>query len=231
MNYTLISLGIILVAIIFLLYYLIQSKKNQIGTNIMTLGLSTTIPNVSFDKLANPTAPAYNISFWISVARLSSNSSLSGDTIFTINTSTKPVLSMSITSSATLRYASSDTVDVQTDHTIMTNFPLQKWVFVILSIAGNVVDMYIDGKLIKSEKFIGARKTPEKTSAFNFTQSNDCLMYLANFERNPDAIDPSTAWNKYMAGNGSNYFSSLLPNYGASFIVTKDDLEVKKVTF
>ena len=47
-------------------------------------------------------------------------------------------------------------------------------------------------------------------------------------EREPKAMDPTAAWNKYMEGNGGNYFSKMFANYGGVFTLTKDDLDVRE---
>ena len=113
----------------------------------------------------------------------------------------------------------------------MTNFPLQKWVYVVMSIDSDVMDMYIDGKLTRSEKFATKPDVPVKQCSITFpTPNNATVIYIARFERNPVAMDPSTAWSKYMAGNGGNYFSSLFSSYGAAFSITKDNLEINKLS-
>ena len=113
----------------------------------------------------------------------------------------------------------------------MTNFPIQKWVYVVLSIDSTIMDMYIDGKLIRSDKFTLKPDVPDKLYSIVFpTPTTNTLIYLARFERNPVAMDPATAWSKYMAGNGGNYFSSLFSSYGAAFTITKDNLEVNKLS-
>jgi len=117
------------------------------------------------------------------------------------------------------------------DNEIMTNFPLQKWVCVMVSVDNKIVDLYIDGKLVRSQQL--SEQPTATTDAFMIhfsNDANDVKGYLAKLERYAEPMDPGTAWSKYMEGNGGNYFSRLLSSYGARFTLTKDDLDMKQFT-
>ena len=232
MNYTLIILGVILIVVIYMMYNVIVGQQSKIGTNIITISSATANPPVLMSSLATPNSPRYNLSFWVSVESL-----IAEQTLFTIaDPSAAPTkkknLEVKFTLDATLKYTiSNSSNDNDKEHVIMTNFPLQKWVYVVMSIDSDVMDMYIDGKLIRSEKFTTKPDVPVKQCSITFpTPNNATVIYIARFERNPVAMDPSTAWSKYMAGNGGNYFSSLFSSYGAAFSITKDNLEINKLS-
>ncbi len=111
----------------------------------------------------------------------------------------------------------------------MRDFPLQKWVYVILSIDDSVADTYIDGKMVRSETFITKPKLTDSTSTIVFETATSAVIYLTKFTRTPTPMDPSLAWSSYMAGNGGSSFSSLFASYGANFTLTKDNLDVNKM--
>jgi hypothetical protein len=106
----------------------------------------------------------------------------------------------------------------------MQNFPLQKWVCVMVSVDNDVIDMYIDGKLIRSEKLTTSHNIVSKDALISFYNYD---AYIAKFEREPKPMDPTLAWDKYMEGNGGNYFSKMFSSYGATFTLKKDDLDVR----
>jgi len=233
MNYTLIILGVILIVVIYMMYSVILGQQSKIGANIITISSATANNSVLLSSLATPNSPRYNLSFWISAENLAA----SEQSLFKISVPApaqgiKDLLNVKLTTDATLKYTISNSKNAnETNHTIMTNFPFQKWVYVILSVDSNIMDMYIDGKLTRSEKFTITPDVPDKTYSIIFpTAAANTLIYLARFERNPVAMDPATAWSKYMAGNGGNYFSSLFSSYGAAFTITKDNLEVNKLS-
>jgi len=224
MNYTLVILGVILLVVIFILYRVLSEQGNVV-TSIVTLDASTTNPSVNFSTLASPTSQKYYLSFWVNIESITGSADL-----FSIKNGPDDILKVGFKSDATLFYSiKSVEVPGLVDHTIMTNFPIQKWAFVVLSIDGNVVDMYYDGKMIRSEKLSAKPEVPTKDSTITFSKPNG-IIFLAKFERNPTPIDPTTAWNKYMAGNGGNYFSNLMSSYGASFTITKDNVAINKVS-
>lgn len=230
MNYTLIILGVILMVVIYMMYSAILGQQSKIGTNIMTLATGITTPSVAYSTLATPNSPRYNLSFWVSIESLNAETILFN--IQNNDASPKTLLSVKINTTATLSYDIADaTIASPTNHTIMSNFPLQKWVFVCLSLDSSVMDMYIDGKLIRSEKLVAVPGVPTKDFSIKFgAPGTGTVIYMARFERNPVQMDPATAWSKYMAGNGGNYFSSLFSSYGAAFSITKDNLEVNKLS-
>jgi len=92
---------------------------------------------------------------------------------------------------------------------INTNFPLQKWTNIIVSIDTNFVDIYQDGKLALSRKINYAPdrqiKTPSLSSNIIFGsayQDQTQNVTLGNLMRWDYAIDPATAYAIYSQGNG-----------------------------
>ena len=216
MNYTLIILGVILLVIIYVMFVSLSGKPGG-APKIVTLNASSTNPNVPFSAMSNPASSRYYLSFWVTVENLASATD-----IFSIKKSDTDILKVGFKSDATLTYTVSNK-----EHTIMQNFPIQKWVHVILSIDGNVIDMYIDGKLIRSEKLTTPPTAPNKdnTNIIFAQPTSTSVIHIANFERNPTSMDPSLAWSIYLAGNGGNSFSN---SYNASFTLTKNKLDINK---
>ena len=226
MNYTLIVLGVILCVIIFIMFKFI-SERGKVVTNLITLDATSSNPEVPYAGLSTPDSSRYYLSFWLNVSSITADSN-----IFDISdTVTKSAsLVVKITSTSELKFDLKESNGSVLSHSILSNFPLQKWVYVILSVDGQTVDIYIDGKMIRSEKLANVPNTPTKTAKITFATPASGLMYMAKFERHPTAIDPSTAWSNYMAGNGGNYFSNLFSSYGATFTLTKDNLDINKLS-
>ena len=217
MNYTLIILGTILVVIAYILYKVIDEKGRSVASKI---DLNSQQPEVRLSSVSgNPTSPRYYISSWIYIKKLSTNQSL-----FKIKYGDITYLDVSMSNTASLSYEINTDSTPNPTHTIMDNFPLQKWVFLIISVDNNIVDLYIDGKLLRSHKTDGTVTSINEVSSIQFGTGIDG--FLAKMEREPRPISPSEAWDKYMDGNGGNYFSKMFANYGAIFTITKDDLDV-----
>jgi hypothetical protein len=123
--------------------------------------------------------------------------------------------------------------------TVTNNFPVQKWVYIIVSTdSRGFADVYMDGKLVKSVKLTGVRGTsdtqglPDATSYINIGNNNGTGFvpldaYISKFVRYTYTMDPQTAWNLYLSGNGS---TSTFSHYGLQVALTKDGILQKEAT-
>ena len=221
MNYTLVIMGIILVVIVYILYKVIDEKGRSIAGKMDLTSAQNPVPLKNTGK---GDSTRYYIGAWLYVNNLNGTPK-----IYSIGTSDTPFLKVEITDTAQLQYSiKNGDGDAATDYAtriIMNNFPLQKWVYVVISVDNNVVDLYIDGKLISSHKINPTPLQINENSSINFGIVN---AFLAKMEREPKPMDPSYAWSKYMEGNGGNYFSRMLSNYGGTLTLTKNDMDVRE---
>jgi hypothetical protein len=231
MNYTLIVLGILLIVIIYVLYN-VASNAGKLVTTKLDLSAEGN-GAVSYKTLANPTSSRYSFSLWVYIESVNdvSNTDII-DITSTAASSTGDFFKLYVTPSLELSYKLKDKNDNITTYSVMTNYPIQKWVYIIISVDGRIVDLYYDGKLIRSQQLTNSPKQTTADFSITYGTCKDklCKGYIAKFERLPTPIDPTTAWSKYMEGNGGNYFSKLLSSYGASFTLTKDSIDLNKYT-
>ena len=108
---------------------------------------------------------------------------------------------------------------------ITDNFPLQTWTHVIVSVDDKYIDVYMNGKLIKSIQ--DTIETPSATATIDYGIVN---CYLAKLSRSLLPTDPQTAWDKYSAGNGENPFAKYLSSFGLTMTLKKNDQDYSKVT-
>ena len=220
MNYTLVILGIVLLLVIYILYKVLDEKSRSVASK---MDLNVTNQSVAVANTGKANSARYYISTWIYVNNLPGSES----SIYKLEDSSNEYLNLSLTNTAVLKYKIKAADDSIAGYTIMSNFPLQKWMNVIISVDNDTVDLYIDGKLIRSHKVENRIKQIGKTGT-NIIFGSPVDAYLAKMERQPKAMDPTNAWNKYMEGNGGNYFSKMFANYGGNFTLTKDDLDVQE---
>ena len=208
-------MGVILVIIVYILYKVIDEKGRTIsGKKDLNKGASA----VNVKNTGKADSTRYYIGAWLYVNKVTSDTN-----IFKINQGVDDFLTLQLTSSAVLKYiAKTDTGNAT--HVIMDNFPLQKWVYVVISVDNTVVDLYIDGKLIRSHKVDDIKQIDENSDII-FGRLD---AFIAKMEREPKPMDPSYAWSKYMEGNGGNYFSRMLANYGGTLTLTKNDMDVRE---
>ena len=223
MNYTLVILGVILLVIIYILYKVISEQGKVISKRI---DLSNSNGTISYSTLSNPKSSRYSMSIWVYIDTLNPSTETE---IFKVENSGTTMMRLYSDPDTTLKYQINTTTNGLVTHEVMTNFPLQKWVCVVISVDNKIVDLYIDGKLIRSTQLDTMPVATSKESTVSYGLcTTGCKGYISKFERIPRPMDPSTAWSKYMDGNGGNYFSKLLSSYGGRLTITKDDLDLRQ---
>jgi len=224
MDLSLVILGIVL---IFVLYYFLSSSGTTVLSN--KLDLSTDQPAIAITNISEPASRKYSYELWMYVYNFQGTNNYiisRGSAVDATKTnigikldSSSPKLSLDYTATAT--GASSTKSIVITD-----NFPLQTWVHLIVSVDDKYIDIYMNGKLIKSVQDSNI-DTPSATSTIVYGKTN---CYLAKLTRNVLPTDPKTAWDKYSAGNGENPFSKFLSNFGLSMTLQKNNQDYSKIT-
>jgi hypothetical protein len=223
MDLSLVILGIVL---IFVLYYFL----NKSGTTVLSnkLDLSSKQTSIPIDKIPDPTSRKYSYEMWMYVFNfqgseeyiISRASSGTGKNIGVKLEKSSPTLKMDYTATGTGTPSTTKSI------TITDNFPLQTWVHLILSVDDKYVDIYMNGKLIKSVQDANI-DTPSATSPIDYGITN---CYLAKLSRTSMATDPQTAWNNYSAGNGENPMAKYLSSFGLSMTLQKNSQDFSKIT-
>ena len=109
----------------------------------------------------------------------------------------------------------------------IADFPLQKWVNLIVSFNGSAMDVYVDGKLVKSCVVNMGSKLNETQAIVlgdDETLPND-VGFITNVKLKAAPIAPQEAWDIYSQGFGGSPWSDLLNKYKVklSFIVDNQE--------
>lgn len=224
MNYYIILL---IVIVLILLYYLYINYVAS--SNVLTpiVNLNNKSIEIKYDDLSKKDSTRYSYGLWIYVNSWTSTDEkilmVRGD----INNpdfclkldQTSPVLRCIIKPSNSASNAQSANI------VITDNFPIQKWTYVVVSVDNQIIDFYLDGKLVLSRK-INFMPIISSNSIIlgNDSKKND--IFLANVIRTPNPMDPQTAWNTYLNGNGQPNNS----NVNLKLSVLQNNVEQKKFT-
>ncbi len=103
------------------------------------------------------------------------------------------------------------------------NFPLQKWVNAIVSLYGRTLDIYIDGKLVKTCVLPGP--AVEGRGSVIVTDDGGFDGFTANLKYWPDATNPQEAYNIYRDGYGGGGGSDIWNKYKLKVAYLEDDVE------
>ena len=224
MDYPVVILSIILVIVLYVLYSYFNSKKTSLG-KARLLGKSATTAEqnfMSFKTVDSPTSPNYYISYWIYVDefRPTPNSDVDAN-LFDLKATADGdrIIGVKLSRTGVLYYNRSD----NKEEVIVSSFPLQKWCHLIISVESNrVVDCYLDGKLVKSQKETAALASTTTASEIKEIERVDNNIFIGSMERQPVTMDPATAWNLYSAGSGGNFIAKTFSQYGVAVQFTKD---------
>ena len=214
MNYVVIILGIIIVFLLYYIYIWMSSVKTlKTSANLMD-------SNPPITSLKDPSSLNYAYGIWLYVN--SWDNSIKKNIITRSNNFTlyldqsTPTLKCDI---------SLDDTTTQTI-TVTNNFPLQKWVYIIFSADSQIVDFYLNGKLVISQKLTSMPKVPSdaSTSSLVLGGTNTWDARVANLIRTTHPMSPEEVMNNYISGynsvSGGGIFS--MNSYNANLKVLKN---------
>jgi hypothetical protein len=225
MDTTFIFLGVAVVILLYTIFFF-MGGKDSLATKVDLLQIQAAIPS---DKITKPESVKYSFELWTYV--YGSNDGMIQNKYFFSRDAATPGTRASKNKNIGLKMGSAGTPSLLLEYNkpgaatsttvqVTDNFPLQTWQHIIVSVDNKFIDVYMNGKLVKSIK--DDIETPSPTSNIDFSKS-PFKTHLAKFTRTITPTDPQTAWNNYLAGNGENPLKNIMGNYGVSMSFKKDD--------
>lgn len=246
MTPTTIILSVVIILLVYVLYAYLMGTVTKMSQNA---NLNAAIPPIA--KIDGATNTRYGYSIWVYVNTWNNNST---KTIFSRKNNirlyldnTSPTLKLDLT----MNGAPVNNVPPTMTMNITNNFPLQKWVCIGVSVDNQFVDAYLDGKLVKSQRFYASttstttppvttammpRPPPDATASPVYLGNSETAFspfdaFIAEFKRWSAPIDPQSAMDTYLAGNGTNGVSRAFSSYGIDVSVLKNKVEQTRFSF
>lgn len=240
MDYTIIILGVVVVILLYILYKYLLSPATSLASQAY---LNNGTP-ASLTMPASSTALNYSYNVWVCVNSWNSNNlktifyrygspavrtdplnNKSSVTSEFNGTSTDPQIILYLDSTTPTLYCyigqtGTSNCQVIPPIPLTTNFPLQKWVYVSVSVQGQYVDLYLQGKLVKSIQLSCMASSPGDSTVPTYLGAR-VDANVAGFQYYPNALTPQQVWSNYMAGNGQSSLSSL-NSYGINVDITSN---------
>ena len=95
---------------------------------------------------------------------------------------------------------------------LVNNFPLQKWVNLIVSLNGRALDIYLDGKLVRTCILPGvARISPD--ADIDITPNGGLNGWTSNLQYWANPLNPQEAYNVYKQGYGQGGLGGIFEKY------------------
>jgi hypothetical protein len=106
----------------------------------------------------------------------------------------------------------------------VANVPIQRWCNVLISVYGRTLDLYLDGKLVRTCVLPGVAKIDASAPVY-ITPMGGFSGWTSRFQYWPDSSDPQKAWNIYKAGYGGSLLGSLFGKYTVKISLMEGDTE------
>lgn len=231
-----IVLGIVVFIIIaYLVYTRWFSGINNLSSAQVNLNVKTPPAPILATTLTNPNSTRYSYGIWVYV---NSWNTTIYKTIFSRYTDIvlyldktasvlKCIVSPSITLSSTTTSRTDEVIDLnnptyaglETNSIFITNnFPLQKWVYISIVIDNQIIDMYLDGKMVKSLNI--NQVAPDATSNIYYGYNFDAV--VNGFQRWSMSLDPQSVYNYYLSSASSIGGGSMTGGYHATVTLSKN---------
>jgi len=125
-----------------------------------------------------------------------------------------------------LTYPNSDVASKKTSSTnfdcTVKNVPIQSWVNALISVNGRTLDIYLDGKLVKTCVMPGVAVLVQNTPV-TITPNGGFSGFTSNIEYWAKASTPQEAWNIYRKGHGGG--TNIFNKYKIKVAVLEDNRE------
>ena len=106
----------------------------------------------------------------------------------------------------------------------VANVLIQGWVNLAISVFGRTLDIYIDGKLVRTCVMPGVAVV-DSTAPLFVTPNGGFSGWTTKLQYWSDAINPQMAWNVYQKGYGAGMLGNLFGDYGIKVAFMEGDQE------
>ena len=206
-----ISIVLVIAIVIIIFYSLVQVYFE--GATAFGYNSDLNVKQDTIDDISSPTSKNFAYGMWININKISANET----TIFDRPSEVR----LFIKNGSLMITSNSDSFD------ILRNFPLQKWVYLTVSVAENtitsksIIDAYIDGKLVKSF---------ESTSIISPTGGSLAIGKLdakmIGFKRWTYSLTPAMVSDEY----DNSSLKKFIGNYNLDISILKDNALAKRFT-
>jgi hypothetical protein len=106
----------------------------------------------------------------------------------------------------------------------ISNVPIQRWSNFLLSVYGRTLDLYLDGKLVRTCVLPGVANIDPNAPVY-VTPMGGFSGWTSRFQYWADASNPQKAWNIYRAGYGGSLLGSIFSKYTIKVSLIEGDNE------
>jgi hypothetical protein len=234
MNTRNIVIGIILVVLVYVLYMYFFSSG---ATTLVSTHDARSLDIISANKLPAGATSDYTYSIWMYINDWNYRFGESKVIFGRVDQNNDPAPSVTLAPSnndlnVTLAVYPNEATQSsgQSLYTCsIKDIPLQRWTNLIMSLNNRAMDLYLDGKLVKTCVMPGVPKM-NPSSNIMLCPDGGFSGYVSNFKYLPNAVNPSQAYDIYKAGyGGGSALSGLFNKYRVKVAFVEDNKEVNSL--
>jgi hypothetical protein len=110
----------------------------------------------------------------------------------------------------------------------ISNVPIQKWSNLFISVYGRTLDLYLDGKLVRTCVLPGVANIDSNAPVY-VTPMGGFSGWTSRFQYWAEASNPQKAWDVYKAGYGGSLLGSIFGKYTIKVSVMEGDTVTSSV--
>jgi hypothetical protein len=231
-----ILMGVVALLLLFVIWQYLTDSYTQIGT-MQKASVKTTLPANTLPPNNNPSN--FSISLWFYITSWScSDSQAPNKNLFSILGNDQAIpkkfyaslgacqndLDVGLNCVGTNAASSMSVCHVN-------NVPLQRWVCLIVSIYGRTLDIYLDGKLVRTCVLPGTSNALNQQSDLtNIEIGGGFDGFITSVKYKSTPVNPQEAWNTYSDGYGGSMMQDMLNKYKIKLSFLVDDVEKQSVS-
>ncbi len=111
----------------------------------------------------------------------------------------------------------------------ISNVPIQRWCNLLISVYGRTLDIYLDGKLVRTCVLPGVAKI-DSSAPIYVTPIGGFSGWTSKFQYWTDSSNPQKAWDIYASGYGGSLLGSIFGKYTVKMSIMEGDAEDSSFT-
>lgn len=228
-----IAFGVVAVLLLYVIWQYLTDSYTQIG-NMQKGSIKTTLPASTLPPNNNPSN--FSISLWFYVTNWSCGTApkdmfkiKGGSNGATDNFNIKLGACQNDLDVVTKVNSASGGIIDSVCH--VSNIPIQRWVCLIVSIYGRTLDIYLDGKLVRTCVLPSVSVALANQSQLtNIEIGGGFDGFITSIRYKAQPVNPQEAWNTYTDGYGGSMLQDVLNKYKLKLSFLVDDVEKQALT-
>ena len=227
-----ILMGVFAILMLYVIWQYLTDSYTQIA-NMQKASVKTTLPANTLPPNTNPANFSFSLWFYI--------------TAWSCNNAAKSIFSIKGTDPSNPRQFYIDLGACQNDLDVgimctstggqqksvchVKNVPLQRWVCLIVSVYGRTLDIYLDGKLVRTCVLPGTSSAlTSQSSLTNLEIGGGFDGFITSVKYKSTPVNPQEAWNTYSDGYGGSMLQDILNKYKIKLSFLVDNVEKQSVS-